>query len=352
MSEGEFLFYVFCGILASPLIALWALIAGITYVCTGGQLGWDWWEKLWEQVEAKMSGRFCASLVFFVLALDVLLVAGGFTRYRMNNNTRLGEEVTLAWRDFEGKKMVLEKDLVSNIWRWNYGSDVVKVQQMCPTFGRNHDAVVKVNGQVQASTDAYWLSNLYKYDIIDHDGRKVYTVMATSGKAIIEEYFGLALSVVVLDLEGQPVAYVEGESFIVDEFVMRDRTGEAILTFIRNIETLDAWKWEITAVAQNADVVFKPVYAAVLAGHHAFADPNIFVGRKDTDVCNWWFQIAFIFVVIGACILPVSFLSGMFFLFRDWNRKEEQKTVTVLNEPDYYAVTAKQYPQMTDVKVV
>jgi len=352
MSECEFLFYVFCGILASPLIALWAIIAAITYVCTGGQLGWDWWEKLWEQVEPKMSGRFWTSLIFFVLALDVLLVAGGFTRYRINNNVRLGEEVPLAWKDLQDQKMVLEKELVNNMWRWNYGSDVVKVQQMCPTFGRNHDAVVKVNGQVQASTDAHWLSNLYKYDIIDHNGQKVYTVKATSGKAIIEEYLGLALSVVVLNLEGQPVAYVEGDSFIVDEFSMRDKTGAAILTFTRNIATLDAWKWEIAAVGQNADFVFKPVYAAVLAGHHAFADPNIYVGRNDTDVCNWWFQFAVIFVIIGACVLPVSFLSGLFFLFKDWDRKEKEKTVTVLNDPEYCAATAKHFPQMTDVKVV
>jgi len=74
-------------------------------------------------------------------------------------------------------------------------------------------------------------------------------------------------------------------------------SGRFLTSLVFFVFVLDTWKWEITGLAQNADVVFKPVYAAVLAGLHAFAVPNIFVGRNDTDVLELVISVYLFFLL-------------------------------------------------------
>lgn len=341
MSEAECFLWLFLAILASPFIALWAVIAAITYVCTGGRIGWDWWDELQKKVQPKMSGRFWSVLWLAIVATDIVLICGGFTRYLLNHNIRVGEEVPLTWESL-GNQMTLKKNLIYNTWRWNYGNEDIDAEHMCPTFGRNHDAVVKVDGKVQASTDGQWLQSFWQYDLLDHTGAKVYTVKATSGKAAIMEYLGLELSVVILDLEGKPVAYVAGDSFIVDDFTMKDAAGTDIIKFHRNIASLEAWKWEIKAVSDGA-AKFKPVFAAVLAAHHAFADSDLYPGRNRTDMCNWWFTFSTIFLIVGASLM-VFWLFAAYYFVVDFNKSSEPKQVPALNA--VYVDYATQKPQM------
>ena len=314
MSDGDIMMYIFLffvgivvAILSSPFIITWAVFAFIAYIISGGKLNRQWWNKTYHKIKDTMSSEFWTFLAIFVICVDMVLVSGGFIRYRMNNNIRQGVLQPLTW-DTVGT-LSIQKDLLHNFWRWNYEApdhDLI-VTQMCPTwFG--HDAVVKINEQVQATTDGKFLTNLWEYELKDNTGNMVYKVKASDGNAIITNYLHLSLSVVILTPEDEVVAYVEGSAFIIDDFVMKAADGTPLIKFHRNKFNLDAWTWEIESLSTKAQDIFPPVYAAALAGHHAFTDKNVFSMKDNTDTCNKFIQYAWFTSIVCGCMAAFAFL--------------------------------------------
>ena len=104
MSDGDIMMYIFLifagivvAILSSPFIITWALFASIAYIISGGKLNRQWWNKTYHKIKDTMSSEFWTFLAIFVICVDMVLVSGGFIRYRMNNNIRQGVFQPLTW---------------------------------------------------------------------------------------------------------------------------------------------------------------------------------------------------------------------------------------------------------------
>lgn len=335
MSDSDIymqIFMVIVGIIVAictaPLIAIWAVFAAILFILSFGRIGRKWWNEKAHQIKESMSSNFWFVLFVVVICTDILLVCGIWIRYRMGESIRVGESEPITWASVG--TLVLQKDLLKNFWRWNYGSEEISVYQMCPTwFG--HDAIAKVNDQVQASTDGKFITNLWKYDLKDHTGANVYTIEASEGEAILN-YLHLSLSVAIKNAE-EVVAYVEGSAFIVDDFTMKAADGTPILRFHRNKMKIEAWKWEITPLDARAETIFPPVYAAVFAGHHAFTDKTVFNAKDSTDTCNRLIAYAVISCIVCAAIGAPSLLYLLYLLVRDITGRKLVTSTPTLKSP-------------------
>ena len=195
----------------------------------------------------------------------------------------------------------LEKKILSQ-FHWTYSGTDIKVQQMC--FTAHHDTQVFQDGDRVFTTDQRFISgsglNLVRnYAVLDGEKNEVYRVkVGNLGEEVIRN---IRLGVSFLLYKGDEIiAYVKGSNFINDNLEILDaKTDEVILKINRNKITVSEWKWEITQVSSNTDLISKPLISVIL-GNYAFAENS-----DKTDVCNTAYLYTLIFSCICFGLIPV-----------------------------------------------
>jgi hypothetical protein len=200
---------------------------------------------------------------------------------------------------------------VMSMWHWRYtSSDVDGVfEHRCPTW--KHNTQLALNGASAGRTSVAVLSAVSATDVLDCHDDVVFTWDTGDMFTSIINSFKVSAKYVIRSGSGDVIAYVSGDTFVVDDIDVRSVIdGSRVANMRRNRFALAPWSWDYT-VFNASHPAASVLLMTMITGQLSFE------GRY-TDSCNNFFAIiGFTVVAFASFMLCVVLVSG----YGYWKKK-------------------------------
>ena len=205
---------------------------------------------------------------------------------------------TSLYQNWNNRTEVVFTKQLTDQYHWTYSNDNSKFIQACNTWA--HDSLFYAEDQLVSYYDNKVLSGRDRSYLRDHTGELMFEVETGSVWDTIINHNRILVSYLIYDKNSNLIAYVDGVSFVEDNFNIKSLNGELLFNVYRNRFQLTSWQWTLTQSAENT----LPLSLAV-----SIASKISFDG-DDTDICNSIFKTTYI---TSFCFLGMMFVS-MFYL--------------------------------------
>jgi len=199
---------------------------------------------------------------------------------------------------------------VFNPLHWTYKFEDIdgKIQMTCPAT--NRDANLYIDGKLVVRSDIKSLSLVEKNNIRDCHGNILYVSRTSDFGETLINLNGISVSFELRDANEENVlAYIEGNNFFENNFDIKDANGNIVAHIKREVFSIP-WYWEFTIIDATSPGADMRVLS-LLAGTRSFEKS----GKNDNgDVCNQYFWVTGILVLIVVCIVVLIAIVGVGYL--------------------------------------
>lgn len=228
---------------------------------------------------------FAASIIFTIISFAI------YSSVQTSTPTSSTTAPTSPYQNWNNRSEVVFTKELSSQYHWTYSNDNSKFIQACNTWA--HDSLFYADDQLVSYYDNKVLSGRDRSYLRDHTGELMYEVETGSVWNTIINHNRILVSYLIYDNNSNVIAYVDGVSFLEDNFNINSLNGDQLFNINRNRFQLTSWQWTFTQSRENN----LPLSLAVsIASKISFSGDN-------TDICNSIFKSTYI---IGFCFLGLT----------------------------------------------
>lgn len=234
-------------------------------------------------------------LVFGMPAASILTMVFVAIYFNLGSLKSINVFPNSTYKDWNNRTSVIFTKELESQWSWTYSNGDSKFKQACNTWA--HDSLFYAEDELVSYYDNKIITGRDRSYLRDYKGDVLYEVETGSPWETVINMNRILVSYVINYPNGTIVGYVNGQSFIEDDFTINDLYSNRAFRVYRNRLTLNEWQWELSQESGNQ---FPLSLAVGIASKISF-------NSDKTDLCNKLYQSSFVCIWVFFGITVILF---------------------------------------------